>query len=356
MVDLALRRAATSVELLLELGAEHGVARTELLAGTGLAGRDLAAAGAEVTAGEELAVVRRLVAATGDPPGLGLDAGRRYHLTTYGIWGFALVSSPTLRAAVDVGSRHLALTYALTDITVELEEQLVRVVLEDAHLPAGVRRFVVERDAVALRTLQAELLAPDVPVRAVRLRADAPAAGAAGADAADHDETFGTTVEFGADRNEVVLAAVPLDEPLPRADARTAALAEAQCAELLERRRQRVGVAGEVRQRLLRDPADPPSMAAIAAERHVTERTLRRQLTREGTGYRHLLDEVREALAHELLVVAGLGVEPTANRLGFAEPASFVHAFRRWTGRTPGAYRDAHHRAGAASGGPGTVG
>lgn len=151
-------------------------------------------------------------------------------------------------------------------------------------------------------------------------------------------------MRFGADVNEVVLDTDTLDLPLPRADARTAALAEVQCAQLLETRHARTATAGAVRQRLLRDPSAPPSMVEVAAVRHVTERTLRRQLEAEGTSFRQLLDEVREALAHELLLEAGLSVEQTARRLGFAEPASFVHAFRRWTGTTPGGYRDAHRR------------
>lgn len=101
----------------------------------------------------------------------------------------------------------------------------------------------------------------------------------------------------------MVLSADALDQPLPRADPRTAALAASQCAALL------------------------------------AERTLRRQLAAEGTGFRTLQDEVRSALAHELLVVAELSVAQNARRVGYLEVASFVHAFRRWSGSTPGAYR-----------------
>ncbi|MEX1178547.1 MAG: AraC family transcriptional regulator [Nitriliruptor sp.] len=337
-MDLEVVRAATSVELLVALGVEHGLSAEQLLAPAGLSGRELSAPDAEVTAGEELAVVRALVAALGDPPGLGLAAGGRYHLTSYGIWGFALISSPTLRAAVDVGLRHLGLTYALTEIEVVVTPPDVRIVLGDAELPSDVRRFVVERDAAALRTVQRDLFGDDVALRRVTFRAPTPP------EPEVHAGVFGGPVTFGASVNEVVIDAAALDTPLPRADARTAALAEAQCEQLLDVRLARAGTAGAVRQRLLHDPSDPPTMAEVAAERHVTERTLRRQLAAEGTSFRHLIDEVRSALAHELLVEAGLTVDQTARRLGFVEPASFVHAFRRWTGTTPGAYRDLRRR------------
>jgi AraC-like DNA-binding protein len=326
-------RAATSVELLVALGAEHGVDARRLLDAAGTDGATLARPDAEVSAAQELAVVTALIAASGDPPGLGLVAGQRYQLTSYGIWGFALSSSPTLRVAIDVGLRHLGLTYALTSIDVVIVGDTVHVRFDADHLPAVVRRFLVERDAAAVAVVADELLGgADVPLE-LRLRSEG-----------DEEEGRATVararVRRGAAHDELTFPAAWLDRPLPRADPRTAALAAAQCTELLAARRSRVGVAGEVRERLTRHVADPPSMTEVAAERYVTERTLRRQLATEGTSFRALLDEVRVTVACELLTGTGLSVTETARRVGFGEPASFVHAFRRWTGSAPGAYRD----------------
>jgi AraC-like DNA-binding protein len=44
-------------------------------------------------------------------------------------------------------------------------------------------------------------------------------------------------------------------------------------------------------------------------------------------------------MANELLTSAGLTVEQTARQLGYADTSSFVHAYRRWTGTTPGQLR-----------------
>jgi AraC-like DNA-binding protein len=330
-------RAATSVELLVALGAEHGIDPQRLRDAAGTDRATLARPDAEVTAAQELAVVAALVEASGDPPGLGLVAGQRYQLTSYGIWGFALSSSSTLRAAIDVGLRHLGLTYALTAIDVVTTAVTLHVRFDAGHLPAGVRRFLVERDAAAVAVVADELLGDaDVPVE-LRLRSTAD-------DEVAPANVAGTPVVRGAVHDELTLPVAWLDRPLARADRRTAALAAAQCTELLTARRSRAGVAGEVRERLTRHLADPPSMAEVAAARYVTERTLRRQLASEGTSFRALRDEVRRTVACELLTGTGLSVTETARQVGFAEPASFVHAFRRWTGVAPGAYRD---RAGA---------
>jgi AraC-like DNA-binding protein len=71
----------------------------------------------------------------------------------------------------------------------------------------------------------------------------------------------------------------------------------------------------------------------------MTARTLHRKLADEQTSFRSLLDEVRGSLAEELLASPGLSVKEIAERLGYAEPSSFIHAFKRWKGVPPRAFR-----------------
>jgi AraC-like DNA-binding protein len=66
---------------------------------------------------------------------------------------------------------------------------------------------------------------------------------------------------------------------------------------------------------------------------------LRRQLAREGTSFRSLLDEVRMAFAEEFLSNRAMTIEEIAARLGYSEAASFTRAFARWRGVPPGKFR-----------------
>ncbi|HNA51256.1 MAG TPA: helix-turn-helix transcriptional regulator, partial [Mycobacterium sp.] len=86
--------------------------------------------------------------------------------------------------------------------------------------------------------------------------------------------------------------------------------------------------------RIIAESARIPSMAEVAGELCVTERTLHRRLTKEGTSFRALLDEVRATLAAELLD-SGFTVEETAGRLGYSETAAFSRAYSRWNGHPP---------------------
>lgn len=323
-------RSAASALLLCRLGLEHDVPEALTLAGTGLTLDLLRRPGLDVTGAQELQVLRNLQAACPDPA-LALAAGTRYHLTTYGIWGFALASSPTVRSALDLGARFVDLSFTFCGLTVEESDSDLSIVLHDEGVPADVRAFVVDRDMAGLQTIVWELTGGALPLLRLSSRRPTPA------DVAPWTEVFGRPPEFGADRNVATLDGRQLDHPLPQADELTAAATERQCRELVDRRRSRTGIAGQVRDVLLRSPSDLPGVDLTAAGLHLSTRTLRRRLASEGTSYRGLVDEVREALAEELLG-AGIPVEQVSRRLGYAETSSFTHAFTRWKGTSPRAF------------------
>src|SRR5882757_4907437 len=330
-------RAPTSIQLLTQLGAERGVAPAVCLARTGLTEEALRAVATEVTAKQELIVVANLLEALVDPPGLGIEAGVRYHLTTYGIWGFALISSSTLRSAITVGLRHIDLTFAFCRFHGREEPGRLTLELDTPDIPAPLSRFVVERDSAAVQTIQQEVFAGAAPVTAVTYTFAAPPSGVD-----RHAEVFGVTPRFDAEENTVEISPDLLDLPLPQANANTAAMAQEQCRALLARRLVRTGVAGHVRDQLLGRLASPPPLDRVASDLHMSERTLRRKLADEGVSFRGLLEEIREQLAEELLVTGGLSVAEVAERLGYLEVSSFSQAFRRWKGVGPRDYRSRH--------------
>src|SRR5262249_17128944 len=119
----------------------------------------------------------------------------------------------------------------------------------------------------------------------------------------------------------------------------TARACEAQCRELLARRRTRVGLSGEIRDRLLSGLGQGSDMDEMARELEMTTRTLRRRLETEGTSFSELVDEVRLMLAEDLLGSENMSVAEVADQLGYSEVSNFIRAFKRLTGSTPSAYR-----------------
>jgi AraC-like DNA-binding protein len=327
------QRSIASMQLQAQLGQEHGLSLADCLDGTGLTAAALADPAALVSAHQELRLVRNLVRALGHVPGLGLEAGTRYHFSAYGMLGFAVISSPNLRSALEVVLRFINLTYAYNHISAEQTAGEMSLLFEDGAIPADVRQFLLERDAAAALVWQREMFSSALMPRRVSLRCRRPAY------AEQFTRIFGVEPQFDAARNEVVIDAALLDLPLPQANEPSRRMAEEQCRGLLAARKARGGLAGRVRDRILRQPGHIPGMDEVAGELLLTPRTLRRRLLDEGTSYKALTEEVRETLAEELLKTANLSVEQIAERLGYAEAASFIHAFKRWKGRPPHNYR-----------------
>jgi AraC-like DNA-binding protein len=77
----------------------------------------------------------------------------------------------------------------------------------------------------------------------------------------------------------------------------------------------------------------------VARRLRVSPRQLQRRLAEEGTSFRELRHALRRSLATSYLEDDRLAIAEVAFLLGFSGSSSFHHAFKRWTGKTPAAFR-----------------
>lgn len=86
----------------------------------------------------------------------------------------------------------------------------------------------------------------------------------------------------------------------------------------------------------------PPRLADVARTMAVGRRTLQLRLQEEGFSFSALVEAGKREEALALLAEpepTGMPVTAIAARVGFATPAAFTRAVRRWTGMPPSAYR-----------------
>ncbi len=83
-----------------------------------------------------------------------------------------------------------------------------------------------------------------------------------------------------------------------------------------------------------------PTRSAIARALAMSERTLHRRLSDEGTTFQRLLDETRRELAENYLMRRDLSLASVAYLLGFKDQGSFFRAAQRWLSMTPRQFRE----------------
>lgn len=320
------------------------VPSAKLLAGAGITADELANPDRRINAWQEYAFVRNLLAATGDPH-VGLAAGTCYRLGTFGVLGTAAASCETAAEALALFLQYIDLSF--TQFRVELHsdgDDWVHIRFRDRFPLGDLRDYfldrdmactvVIVRDSVGANTLMADV-ADGIRVRTVRTDPQ-------WADACRR--ATGLVPEMGANVDEICVRRDLLATQLPLANEMQRQALEQQCRyESFRRRHQASSTLERVWQVLAAAGERIPPIDETARMLAMSERTLRRRLTSEGTGYQGVVDRFRETRARELLVSSREAVERIADRLGYSEASAFIHAFKRWTGLTPGAFRDHGH-------------
>jgi AraC-like DNA-binding protein len=274
---------------------------------------------------------RLAVDATGDAA-FGIEVARHTTYQTFHALGFSLATSATLREALERIVRFFAIVTDAADMRLEDAPAGVRftVHLRESADPAdeAVDAFVAA--AVRLcRTLVGRSFSP----LAVELRRAAPA------DVSPYRRYFRVPVTFGAPLDGLTLDRATTETRLLTANPEIARANDAVIADHLARL-ESSRLAPRVRQVIEEQlPQGEPDPESIARRLGVSLRSLQRKLAEEGTGFAELLDETRSALARGYLDEDRYSVSEITYLLGFAGVSAFSHAFKRWTGSSPSAYR-----------------
>jgi AraC-like DNA-binding protein len=269
-----------------------------------------------------------------DDPAFGLRAGCVLRPERYGISGLTAMASATFGAALQRKARYNRLVWGDSyRIRQDAKEFAVFTEAPDESRPWGYSK--VDLEFASLVTFGRRFASADlVPLR-VAFRRPEPSF------KAKYDEVFRCPVAFAQPANSICFAQEDASRPLISADARAAEWLDFGAKAALERMDDS-GVTARVRAQLERMlQGDEPTLAAVAVQLCMSERTLQRRLSSEGQTFRRVLDEMRRDVAQRSLAAGKRNVTELAYLLGFEDSNSFYRSFRRWTGTTPESYRRA---------------
>jgi AraC-like DNA-binding protein len=258
--------------------------------------------------------------------------------TTYGLWLAFCVSAPTLSAALARMPVSIGFHQVGTRFSVDQEGGVA--VLR--YHPAWPGQFPHHSDHVvgsAVRLVR-NYLGTDWRPRWVEVDYQRDA------DWRRLEEAIGAEIRFGAGRTGVAVSRADLSRVRPTAIERILTLDDVAVeAAVIPRPEPLRSVLNVVGYRLLEGETDIDGAAALCG---VGVQSLQRRLRQAGLSYREVLACARRRRAEALLRDTTIPIAEIAYALGYQDHASFTHAFNRWTGRAPSAFR--------ASPGPGHPG
>lgn len=319
-----------AVSLVLNAFRNEGLPSEALLAGSGISLADLSRADTRITTNQEMQVCANAVALKHD---IGLELGRNMHVSSYGMLGYALLTSATLGDALRLALRYPALLGTLFELTLEDDGEHIWLSASDYRENPALAVFNAEFCMVSLRVICNDLLGHALPLRATRFEHSAPDYQAA------YEALFESPVRFDSIDNAFAFGRHWLAQPLPLADPITHHAMAERCRRQNTEFTGRQAWLGRIRLSLAAQLDAPPGLEGLAEQMNCSARTLRRHLKDLGCSYQELLDELRFERAKQLLGEDTLPIYQIAEMLGFSETASFRHAFVRWSGVAPSQFR-----------------
>ena len=152
---------------------------------------------------------------------------------------------------------------------------------------------------------------------------------------------FGCPLCFGQPDCRLVMRRKDLNLSMPIANPELLNRLEEIAQELLRKRYAAETWAAKVNRTLvdMLQKGRKPSLELVARVYAVSSRKLQMYLQDEQTSYRQIFNQMRKELSKKLLKDSESQVCEISLIMGFSDQSAFNHAFKRWTGFTPGEYR-----------------
>ncbi|MEK3883528.1 AraC family transcriptional regulator [Paenibacillus sp. PL2-23] len=284
--------------------------------------------------GEELErLMKEAAAYTGDEH-FGLQQGQITDFADMGILGYVMMHSGKVSDALQAYERYNTILCSGFNLERELagDELRLRLVLQQ---PGSMSRHCVEDMASSVYRMICRISNRTVPLLGIQFSHGKPS------DTAPYVSCFGTVPVFQGPDNILRLAREVLDYPVLYADPKLLAAFEAIAQETMDGLTPADSVSAQVTRWIKANMgAYFPTLRQTAEALGTSARTLQLKLKKENTTFHSLTAAVRKELAMGYLKRREYSIGDIAYALHFSEPSAFQSAFKRWTGMTPGQYRE----------------
>lgn len=283
---------------------------------------------------QQIQILSNALDISGDPA-FGLYFGQKLTPPTHGPLGFLVHSSPTLIAALNAFKNYLPLRMNLTQIEINIRGNWLQCELYADHR-VGQKVYRLFHEALILTLLSISEFILARPLKEAVLNVTYPAP--------DYEQLYQKIcpcqVNFSRPASTLQIPLSLMHTANASADHINYEHALSQCRGLLEELKSDHGSThNRVRKLLLTNPNHQLLEADVAAALFVSQRTLARRLSEEGTTFRQVREEVLASLAAGYLSNTTLSVDAISGLLNYHDSSNFRRAFKRWYQQPPEQYR-----------------
>ncbi|MEH6344839.1 MAG: AraC family transcriptional regulator ligand-binding domain-containing protein [Bermanella sp.] len=269
-------------------------------------------------------------------PLLGLEVGRQINFTSYGTLAMLMMTAPTIIDMCRIGVQFQSLSLLFSHATLHQEKDWVEIRYTLPECKNEIRDFIADRDFLGAYVFIREILsAPKAMLLANGVARPKPK----GAQLKKYSQILGFNPEFDQPYNwfriPINIVRQKIKHANPLVHKHYLLQAYEQMGEFSPDKDDAVA---QVRQVVAGYESHFPTLPEIAKTLGKSDRTLRRKLKDSGVSYREILDDHKKKRALDMLKHKNMSISSLTESLGYTEAASFLRAFKRWTGQTPKQY------------------
>lgn len=268
-------------------------------------------------------------------PSFGLMAGSSWHPSYFGILGYSMLMSTSLRSTLEKYVKYGAFITSKEGCWIEEDhaKQTLRFIIAPEEQRVGTAAREDAFVSCVLSILQTNFPKKLMPI-GVSITHPSPKR------PGKYFKAFRAPVRFKAAETSIELSLEDADYILPVAGAKAlAGFSEREMANYLQQK-QEASVAYKTKQLIDEHLASGKiSLDDVAKHLALSPKTLQRVLRDEETSFKTLVEEVRLDLAVFYLKKPTLEISEISYLLGFSEQSAFSRFFKKWRGKSPARYR-----------------
>ena len=323
--------------MLRELIDAQGFSMEQLVEGAGLDVTAFENPALRLSVEEEMALHARIAVCNKNPL-LAIEIGGQLDLTGYGVLGFAMAASNTLRDALQLSVEFAPLISWASHVTLAnvryLGQDMTRLSVQPSPADGPAQVLEIESWFASFHKIIRQLVGAPFDFDSVHFAHVCQAESIV-----PFRHAFKCPVYFEQAEHAIYFRREEMSRRLPHAQPEYAELTKDLCRQSIETLKGERGLVAAVKAYII-NAEGVPTLEQAAKQFNMSARTLRRRLTGLDASWQALTDDFRFKEARHYLLNTRYTLETIAHLLGYSDVRSFRTAFKRWANTRPSDYRE----------------